>query len=162
MLRLATHEDFDFIYGLYMHPQVNPYLLYESMDAAAFRPVFDDLVERHVKYVFEADAVPVGMCKLVPMQHRNAHILYLGGVAIDPVFAGKGYGLNLMQEVIADATHHGFLRIELSVATENDKAIRLYEKAGFVREGVLRKFTWLRSENRFLDEMVMAYLMQGA
>lgn len=159
MIRLATQDDFDYIYGLYMHPQVNPFLLYETMEPGAFRPIYDDLLSKGVKYVFEVDANPVGMCKLVPLQHRNAHIVYLGGVAIDPVYAGKGYGLTLMQEIIAFSQHQGFLRIELSVATINEKAIRLYEKAGFVQEGVLRKFSFLRSENRFLDEAVMSFLI---
>ena len=159
MIRLATQDDFDYIYGLYMHPQVNPFLLYEMMEPCAFRPIYDDLLSKGVKYVFEVDGNPVGMCKLVPLQHRNAHIVYLGGVAIDPVYAGKGYGLTLMQEVIAFAQHRGFLRIELSVATINEKAIRLYEKAGFEQEGVFRKFSFLRSENRFLDEAVMSFLI---
>lgn len=29
MVRLAVSEDFDFIYTLYFHPDINPYLLYE-------------------------------------------------------------------------------------------------------------------------------------
>ena len=62
-------------------------------------------------------------------------------------------------EIIAFAQHQGFLRIELSVATINEKAIRLYKKAGFEQEGVFRKFSFLRSENRFLDEAVMSLLL---
>jgi putative acetyltransferase len=31
MLRKATQADFSFVYELYMHPQTNPYLLYEEM-----------------------------------------------------------------------------------------------------------------------------------
>jgi putative acetyltransferase len=34
----------------------------------------------------------------------------------------------------------------------------LYEKNGFVQEGVLRKFTHLVSEDRFMDEVMMSYL----
>ena len=52
-----------------------------------------------------------------------------------------------------------FLRIELSVASINEKAIRLYEKAGFEKEGILKKFTYLESEKKFLDEVMMAYLI---
>ena len=38
MIRKATQEDFDFIYALHMHPQVNRFLLYEIMSAADFKP----------------------------------------------------------------------------------------------------------------------------
>ena len=158
MIHKATSGDFDFIYSLYMHPQVNPFLLYEMMDAETFRPIFDDLLSKDVKYIFEAGGNAVGMFKLIPLQYRNSHIAYLGGLAIDPSHSGKGYGLTMLKEVLAYAKEQGFLRVELSVATINEKAIRLYEKAGFQKEGIFRKFTYLKSENRFLDEVVMAWL----
>jgi RimJ/RimL family protein N-acetyltransferase len=159
MLREATDTDFDFVYELYMHPQINPFLLYEQMEVNNFKPVFDDLTNRKVLFVFEDDGIPTGMCKLVPQQYRNSHIVYLGGIAIHPFFAGKGEGIKMMNDIIDFAKQNGFLRIELSVASVNEKAIRLYEKAGFVKEGVLRKFTYLKSENKFLDEVMMAYLV---
>ena len=158
MIRKATASDFDFIYSLYMHSQVNPYLLYEMMDAETFKPIFDELFSRDVLYIFEEKNEAVGMFKLVPLLYRNAHIAYLGGLAIHPSFAGKGHGLTMLNEITAYAKQQGFLRVELSVATVNEKAIRLYEKAGFVKEGIFRKFTYLKSENRFLDEVIMSCL----
>jgi len=143
-----------------MHPQINPYLLYEMMDAAEFKPIFDELFNKDVLYIFEDNNTAVGMFKLVPLLYRNAHIAYLGGLAIHPSFAGKGHGLTMLNEITAYAKQQGFLRVELSVATINEKAIRLYEKAGFVKEGVFRKFTYLKSENRFLDEVMMAWLSE--
>jgi len=158
MIRNAAIEDFDFIYELYMHPQINPFLLYEQMDTQEFLPIFNGLLAQGVLFVFEHDSVPTGMCKLVKQQYRNAYNIYLGGIAIHPFFAGKGEGLKMMKEIIAFVQANGFLRIELSVAVNNEKAIRLYEKAGFVKEGILKKFTYLKSENKFLDEVMMAYL----
>ena len=159
MIRKAINAEFDFIYELYMHPQINPFLLYEQMDIKKFKPVFDDLINRKVLFVFEDGGIPTGMCKLVPQQYRNSHIIYLGGIAVHPFFAGKGEGIKMMQEIIEYAKQNGFLRIELSVAYINEKAIRLYEKVGFVKEGLLKKFTYLKSENKYLDEIMMAYLI---
>lgn len=159
MIRKAISGDFDFIYGLYMHPQSNPFLLYEQMDKTSFMPIFHDLLAKEVLYVYEKESKPMGMCKLAPQQHRNAHIIYLGSVAILQNLTGKGEGLQLMEEIKLYVKSKGFLRIELTVATINEKAIRLYEKAGFVKEGVLKNYTLLKSESRFIDEVVMAYLM---
>jgi RimJ/RimL family protein N-acetyltransferase len=159
MIREATKTDFNFIYQLYMHPQINPWLLYEQMDEASFQPVYNELLGRHVLYVYESNGSAVGMCKLVPQQYRNAHIVYLGGVGIHPSFAGKGEGLNMLHDIISFAKQQGFRRIELSVASINERAIHLYEKAGFVKEGLLRNFTYLKSEDKFLDEVMMACLM---
>jgi putative acetyltransferase len=159
MLRLATESDFDFVYELYMHPHNNKWLLYEPGDKKFFLPIFNELMVQSVLFVFEDDSIPTGMCKLVPQKHRNSHIIYLGGIAIHPFFAGKGEGLKMIQEIIEYAKQYRFLRIELSVASINEKAIRLYEKAGFLKEGLLKKFTYLENENKFLDEVMMAYLV---
>ena len=110
-------------------------------------------------YIFEDEGEAVGMCKLVPQHYRNKHIVYLGGLAIDPEKSGKGYGLQMMKEIIAYAKQNGFLRIELTVATSNEKAIQLYLKAGFHHEGILKKYTYLKSKDQYLDEAVMAYLV---
>ncbi len=160
MIRHATPSDVEFIYGLYFHPHINPFLLYEPMDVADFQPIFDDLLEKRVLYIFEHDGQKAGMCKLVPLTHRCDHIAYLGGVAMHPGFAGQGLGEKMMLEIIALAQQSGFLRIELSTATTNDRAIRLYEKTGFQKEGVLRRYSHLKSEGRFEDEMMMSCLME--
>ena len=159
MIRKATSSDFEFIYGLYFHPDINPFLLYEAMDAPDFRPIFMDLLEKHVLYVFEHNGDRAGMFKLVPLSYRTDHIAYLGGVAIHPGFAGKGMGEQMLRELLAMSQQNGLLRIELSTATINERAIRLYEKTGFQKEGILRRYTHLKSEGRFLDEVLMSCLL---
>ena len=160
MVRKATQQDFDFIYTLYMHPQVNLFLLYEMMDAESFKPIFDDLLSKEVKFIYERGGMPVGMFKLVPNIYRAGHIVYLGGLAVHPSFAGKGYGFEMMKEIIQYAEQQGFLRVELSVSVTNPKAQHLYEKAGFAKEGILRKYTYLQTENKFLDEVLMSWLSE--
>ena len=159
MITPATSSDFNFFYSLYMHPQVNPYLLYERMEEESFEPVFKDLLQQNILYKYIAGDVPVGMCKIIQLKHRNKHIIYLGGLAIEPVQAGKNYGLKMLQDVIAFAKEQNVLRIELSVSVENIRAINLYKKAGFEVEGVLRKYTHLKSEDRFIDETLMSYIL---
>jgi RimJ/RimL family protein N-acetyltransferase len=158
MIRKAAKSDFHFLYYLYMHPQVNPYLLYEYMQQDDFHAVFDALQQKAVLYIFEVNNEPMGMFKLMPQQHRNAHIAYVGGFAVDPEKGGKGYGLQMMNELIAYARQQGFRRLELTVSTNNEKAIQLYLKAGFQHEGVLKRYTYLKSKDQYVDEAVMAYL----
>ena len=160
MVRKITAHDFEYIYSLYFHPDINPFLLYEMMDADSFSPIFDDLLAKNIIFIYENDGNPIGMFKLIPMPHRTTHIAYLGGVAIHPEHAGKGFGKKMLQEILDFGQKRGFLRIELSTATINERAIALYEKVGFQKEGVLRKFCFLKSENRFLDEVVMSYLYE--
>lgn len=158
MLKKVSASDFDTIYGLYMNPEINPFLLYEVMDEEAFRPIFNNLLKEEVLYLYKEGLETFGMCKLIRQKHRNEHIVYLGGVAIHPEHFRKGFGKKMMNEIIDFCKSIGVLRIELSVAVLNEKAIQLYESVGFTKEGVLRKYTYLKSKNQFIDEVMMAYL----
>jgi putative acetyltransferase len=160
MIQKATPEDFEFFYNLYMHPLVNPYLLYEPMNRESFQPIYDDLLSKEALFMFLVNDIKTGMFKLVPFTYRSSHIVYLGGLAIHPDYGGLGYGKLMMQEIIKYTSAIGFKRIELSTATSNDKAIRLYEQAGFVKEGILRKYTYLKSQDIFLDEVLMSYVTE--
>ncbi|MBI1782871.1 MAG: GNAT family N-acetyltransferase [Sphingobacteriales bacterium] len=159
MIRKITAQDFNYIYQLYMHPVTNPWLLYEMMDKDSFQPIFDDLLVKDIIYIYSDEGMDIGMFKFIHQQHRNAHMAYLGGLAIHPDYAGKGYGQKMMQDIIALGKQMNLIRIELSTATVNENAIRLYEKAGFAKEGILRKYTWLKNENRFIDEVMMSIIL---
>lgn len=143
-----------------MHPSVNPWLLYDYMSFEEFQPIGTDLVQRGIKWVNEVDGIAVGMCKLQPMKYRNSHIVYLGGVAIDPEWSGKGHGKIMIEAAIGRARSSGFTRIELTVATTNSRAIALYESLGFVNEGILLNYTYLTSEKRYVDEQVMGLIFK--
>jgi putative acetyltransferase len=160
LLRKATPDDFNFIYELHIHPEVNRFLFYEIMSAEEFRPVFNELLLDEILYVYEEDNVSKGMFKFTPKQHRSSHIVSLGGVAIHPLFSGKGYGQRMLNEIILLGKERGFIRMELGVSTINAKAIHLYEKAGFKKEGLLKKYIFLKTENLFLDDILMAYLYE--
>jgi putative acetyltransferase len=155
MNRPATADDFGFIYRLYMHPDINPWLLYEQMGKEEFKAIFNELASRAQLFIFQFEAEDAGMFKLVPMKHRNSHIVYLGGVALDPAFKGRGLGELMLREVVEKVKDQGYKRIELTVATFNGNAISLYEKIGFRNEGRLKDYTYLKSEDRYIDEYVM-------
>ena len=159
MLRKANANDIAFVYELYMHPDINPWLLYEPMDIEQFQPIYDDLLKRDVKYIYEYNGEPMGMCKLVPFTYRTSHVVYLGGVGIYPGFTGKGHGAQMVRAIIDLCRTAGYKRIELSVSVLNEKALHLYEKTGFEKEGVLRNYTHLKSENKYVDEVLMSFLM---
>ena len=159
MLEKVKAHDFSYIYQLYMNPEVNPFLLYEMMDSETFRPIFNDLLKDEVLYLYKEGLKTLGMCKLIRQKYRNEHILYLGGVAIHPDNFGKGFGRKMMLEIIDLCKKNHVLRIELSVAIHNEKAIQLYESVGFSKEGVLKNYTYLKSKDQFIDEVLMSNLL---
>lgn len=86
--------------------------------------------------------------------HRHAEI---GIVIGEKEYWNKGYGRDTMKLML----RHGFKtmnlhRIFLRVYDENYSGIKAYERAGFVREGVLRQDVYLDGE--YHDVLVMAVL----
>ena len=62
----------------------------------------------------------------------------------------KGAGTYAVREILKHAFYNlNLMRIELNVLTENSRAVHLYEKCGFVREGTKRKATF--KNGRFED-----------
>lgn len=159
MIRTAVLDDFDYIFQLYMHPDNNPWLLYEQMGKDEFRPIYSELTARNYLYVYSEGGKYIGMFKLQPMKYRNSHIIYLGGVAIDPGYRLQGAGGRMMQEILDKVREMGFTRVELTVGTGNSNAIRLYEKMGFQNEGLLKNYSYLKSEDRYIDEYVMGLIL---
>jgi putative acetyltransferase len=71
---------------------------------------------------------------------RRRHVMNLG-IAIASDAQGQGVGSTLMQALCDWADHWGqVLRIELTVFTDNARAIALYRRFGFVQEGLHRGY----------------------
>ena len=81
----------------------------------------------------------------------------LGLMIGDKTVWGQGYGL----DAVRTACRFGFEemnlhRVELWVHATNERAIRVYERAGFVTEGVARD-SWYKG-GRYLDQLLMGLL----
>ncbi len=91
-----------------------------------------------------------------PNNPRRRHVGQIG-MAIRDDWQGKGAGSALMQAGVdlADKWLNLF-RLELEVYTDNEAAIRLYEKFGFVVEGTLVRFAY--RDGQYVDAYTMARL----
>ncbi|MGY0694343.1 N-acetyltransferase family protein [Virgibacillus sp. FSP13] len=88
--------------------------------------------------------------------NRTRHSAYLV-IGILREQRGKGIGTAFFTKAEKWAREHGLHRLELTVVIENDAAIRLYKKAGFVIEGVKKHSLCI--EGVFKDEYYMAKLL---
>jgi RimJ/RimL family protein N-acetyltransferase len=71
--------------------------------------------------------------------------------------AGRGIGGRLLAAAEDWARERQAVRLELTVVADNERARRLYEKAGFVVEGVMRSH--IRIDGVLHDEIMMAKLL---
>lgn len=71
----------------------------------------------------------------MPFAYRSPHIVYLGGLAIHPSFAGKGYGFTMMQEIIAYAKQQGLYQDRIKGSYELMVLSGCMRKLGFKKKG---------------------------
>lgn len=76
------------------------------------------------------------------------------GMGIVPSYRGRGLGLRLINATLTQARKVGFVRVELSVHADNARAIALYDKVGFVREGVQSDAIYI--DGQYGDTIMMA------
>lgn len=68
----------------------------------------------------------------------NAHVLTVDGLAVSPAVQRRGVAVRLLQAVDDRAAERGAARVTLRVLAVNSGARALYERHGYVVEGVLR------------------------
>ncbi len=84
----------------------------------------------------------------------SAHVRTVNGLAVDPAQQRAGAGRALVEAAVELARSQGARKVTLRVLGHNDLARRLYERCGFVVEGVLREEFHL--DGRFVDDVLMA------
>jgi RimJ/RimL family protein N-acetyltransferase len=116
--------------------------------------VLENIAKGNPQLVVIADGGVVGWCDIVRQTrpiHAHAGVL---GMGLLPAFRGQGHGRRLVEASLQTAKLAGFSRVELTVHADNPRAIALYERVGFVREGVKRRATCI--DGRFGDTIMMA------
>lgn len=101
----------------------------------------------------------IGWCDLHPRPNPEQRHVGRLGIGVARAWRGRGVGQALMQVVIDKAWRVGFHRLELEVFVDNERAIRLYERHGFRREGRHRAVR--RDADGYRDSLTMALLNPG-
>ena len=79
-------------------------------------------------------------------------------IGVLQAYTGQGLGRELFAEVFQWATAHHLHRLELTVMAHNENALSLYQKQGFVIEGVKKDSLLLDGD--FVDEYYMGRLLK--
>lgn len=102
------------------------------------------------------DGAVAGWCDVLPTHGQaRAHVGTLG-IGLLPQARHRGIGAALMRAAIDKAWAKGFSRIELTVRADNTNAKALYERCGFVVEGLNRRAFLV--DGAFYDSYAMALL----
>jgi putative acetyltransferase len=158
LVRPIKAADADDIASIYAHESViiNTGQI-PHRDAAFWQNFYKSRDPGGVELVCEVEGRAVGHLGLI-MNHtpRRKHVATFG-ISVHPDFQGRGVGNALMTEMLNMADNWlNLMRVELSVASDNERAMRLYNKHGFVVEGEARYDIF--SAGRYFSSTHMARL----
>jgi RimJ/RimL family protein N-acetyltransferase len=163
-LRAVERSDLPAFVNWLNDPEVREFLM-------VYSPLSNEQEERWFKEILEQPVynqpltievregeswIPVGNCSF-HVQDWRIRAAELGIFIGEKAYWGKGYGAEVMRLLL----DHGFKilnlnRIYLRVYENNHRAIRAYEKAGFVHEGRMRQAEY-RNGN-YEDVLLMSVL----
>jgi len=105
-------------------------------------------------YIIQADdGTDIGSAGL----HIDGARATLGIAIHDERYWNRGLGSDAVATLVDGAFRaRPLVRIDLTVLPDNERAIRAYERAGFKREGVMRRYTYQNGEYR--DLVLMSVL----
>lgn len=168
--RLATDRDLDAVEALYAAVCVDmegaPYDVEWRTGSYPTREGLAARIEASELLVIEDAGAIVGACVVdnaddpayavvpwgVDVPQSEVGVLHL--VAVDPAHRGRGLAGALVEDAISLARERGFKALRLDVWTNNDAAVRLYERHGFVDRGV---FTLAYGDGVVHDAHLMEY-----
>ncbi len=108
------------------------------------------------RLVAVVDRKVVGAIFLTRFENRRAHVGSIG-MGVHDAYAGRGVGTALMAAVVDLSDRWlNLKRLELQVWADNARAIALYERFGFEREGLLRAEGF--RDGAYADSLTMARL----
>lgn len=102
----------------------------------------------------------IGMAGIAILPRARLRHSATFGILVHPDWQGRGVGTALIGACLDLADNWlRLVRVELTVYPDNERAIRMYEKHGFVMEGRKRKAVIRGGE--YIDELLMARVRDG-
>lgn len=121
----SWHSAYDALLGA---DQVD-YMLQKFQSAPAMRMQAEK--QNYTYYLVMSGEKKIGYCAL----QEQGRDLFLSKVYLQEEERGKGLGQKILAFVLGEAERRGARHVYLTVNKNNARAIRAYEKFGFVREG---------------------------
>jgi ribosomal protein S18 acetylase RimI-like enzyme len=143
----ATTDDLNRIEELYKDCtlNLNERGIYQWDDRYPSISTYISSIGNKCQYIFEADNTLIGSVilnesqsaewDLIPWNYIEGKILVIHALAISPTVQGKGYGQKVLELCEAHGINTGYTAMRLDVFSENQAAIRLYEKNGYQKVG---------------------------
>lgn len=158
-IRRAEPEDYTAMHAIMTLPRAQAGTLQIPFPSRElWRERLASSLQQDHQLVAESDGHVVGMVGLHQNleRPRRRHAAAIG-ITVHDHWQGRGIGTALLRACLDLADNWlNLRRIELEVYADNEPAIRLYQRHGFVQEGLLHDFAF--RDGRYIDALFMARL----
>lgn len=86
----------------------------------------------------------------------SKHVVTFGLMTVEKA-RGKGVATALLTDFITEVRKEGYKKITMNVLSSNPAAIKLYEKFGFAKEGVLHQEFLIN--HHYIDDLIYAFYL---
>lgn len=100
----------------------------------------EEYIEGGVFLLYHLDK-PVGVVRTIEDFHNDETVLNIGPLALIPEYQGKGLGRQLLRKALSFGKSIGLPKAVLSANADNERAVQLYTKEGFIKEESLVCYT---------------------
>ncbi len=118
-------------------------------------------LEYKINMIALSDARTVGHVQIYTFPMRQMKGVGELLIYLHQDFQNLGLGTAMLREGIREARARNWHRVRLTVVAENYRAVRSYEKVGFVREGLSRE-NYFGEDGKYHDEVQMGLLLGPA
>lgn len=159
VLREIEEEDLDLIIKWRNDPEILKWLFsYSPLSRVKQRKWYEGYLEEDTQQIFiielKEEKTPIGTIGLTDIDYKNQK----GELTIiigEKGYWGKGLGEESLKLLVKFAFNEmNFRKIKALVFSDNDKAIKMYEKCGFKEEGNFKEEIF--KEGNFKDVVVMS------
>ncbi|MHB0885636.1 MAG: GNAT family N-acetyltransferase [Bacillota bacterium] len=135
---------------------LGPHLPISDREAEAWLERVSTSEDSKIFAICDGDGKMVGKIALDRIHHRNRSAELVIAIFDEPAW-NRGYGTDALRTLLRFLFEQmSFHRVQLLVHEDNERAIHVYEKLGFVREGRLRDENF--RGGRYTASLVMAVL----
>ena len=159
-LRLLSRDDLERTYSWMNEPEIMATMSrHQFIEKEEQKKWFDGQVIDNSKFIFAIcliiDDTHIGNISLSEIDYINRNGRYAVFIG-DKQYRGKGYGRSATEIILDYAFDYLNLhKIYLKTSVTNEGAIKMYEKMGFVEEGILREHEYLAGE--YVDKILFSY-----
>ncbi|WP_295160996.1 GNAT family protein [uncultured Brachyspira sp.] len=104
-------------------------------------------------FLYEKDKEIIGICNLRGIDRKRVRHRVNLGISVLKKYWGKGTAVKLIDYAVDYCRNNCIKKIELTVRTDNERALRLYKSSGFFIEGKINDFFCI--DNVYYDCYIM-------